>query len=243
MSEHDESGRIRTDQDGSDHTRSHQITRFGMLAKAFLTLPALFCTFEGSNVDLAGHAYATEAWDATFLIDLDGQDGGEQKSVTFRVHPDWAPEGAKRFQDMVQAKDVLTQARFFRVVPKFMVQFGIPPDPTVASKWNNMNIPDDPVTQSNTRGMVTFATSGPNTRTTQLFINFNDNSFLDSQGFSPFAEVIEGMDVVDAIQSKYREEPDQGQIQSQGNTYLKSQFPELSFVSGVSSSYLSSPTA
>eukprot|EP00931_Biecheleriopsis_adriatica_P101636 TRINITY_DN76733_c0_g1_i1.p1 TRINITY_DN76733_c0_g1~~TRINITY_DN76733_c0_g1_i1.p1 ORF type:complete len:217 (+),score=38.81 TRINITY_DN76733_c0_g1_i1:111-761(+) len=210
-----------------------------MLRTALLTLSALLNTFEGSDVDIAGQSYATSPWEATFEVDLDGQDGGEQKAFTVRIHPDWAPEGAKRFQDMLQAKDVLHEARFFRVVPNFMVQFGIPPNPTVASHWHDMNIPDDKVTQSNKRGMMTFATAGPNTRTTQLFINFKDNSFLDSQGFSPFAEVIDGMDVVDAIQSKYRERPNQGLIQSKGNDYLKSQFPELSFVSGISSAFLS----
>merc|ERR1719476_901707 len=114
-----------------------------------------------------------------------------------------------------------------------MVQFGIPGDPHVAAEWRAKQIKDDPVTQHNTRGMMTFATAGPNTRTSQLFINFKDNSFLDGQGFSPFAEVVSGMDVVDKIQSKYGEQPDQGQIQSEGNAYLEKDFPDLSFVSSV----------
>eukprot|EP00440_Ansanella_granifera_P064658 gb/GFBE01070106.1/.p1 GENE.gb/GFBE01070106.1/~~gb/GFBE01070106.1/.p1 ORF type:complete len:129 (+),score=39.09 gb/GFBE01070106.1/:1-387(+) len=120
-----------------------------------------------------------------------------------------------------------------------MVQFGIPGEPQVASEWQNKNIPDDPVLKSNKAGYMTYATAGPGTRTSQMFINFKDNSFLDSQGFAPFAEVLDpGMDVVNKIQSKYGESPNQGLIQSQGNQYLKSKFPELSFVSGVTSSFL-----
>merc|ERR1712217_921650 len=105
------------------------------------------------------------------------------------VHPEWAPEGAKRFQDLLEA-GALNDARFFRVVPNFMVQFGIPGKPEVAKKWRAMPIKDDSVKQSNKRGYMTFATAGPNTRTSQLFINYKDNHFLDRQGFAPFAEVI-----------------------------------------------------
>merc|ERR1712039_565133 len=115
-----------------------------------------------------------------------------------------------------------------------MVQFGIPGKPDVAAAWEAKTIKDDPVTQSNKRGYMTFATAGPNTRTSQLFINYKDNHFLDRQGFAPFAEGIQGMDVVDKIQSKYREQPNQGQIQSRGNEYLQSAFPDMSFVSTVS---------
>ncbi|CAK0788612.1 unnamed protein product, partial [Prorocentrum cordatum] len=111
------------------------------------------------------------------------------------------------------ASDVFTQARFFRVVPNFMVQFGIPADPKVAKVWRSKQIPDDAHQQSNLRRTMTFATAGPNTRTSQLFINFKDNVFLDRQGFTPFGLVVDGMDVVDRIQSKYREQPNQGEIQ------------------------------
>merc|ERR1719235_1866579 len=122
--------------------------------------------------------------------------------------------------------NILTEARFFRVVPGFMVQFGIPGKPAVAREWKDKDIPDDPVKEHNTRGRMTFATAGPGTRTTQMFINYGDNEFLDGQGFSPFAEVLgNGMDVVDKIQSKYQEQPDQGEIQEHGNTYLKEHFP------------------
>jgi len=185
--------------------------------------------------------FATEPWEATLKVHLDGNAKGKEESFTIRVHPEWAPEGAKRFQEIVQS-GILDDSRFFRVVPGFMVQFGIPGLPKEAAKWERKRIKDDPVTQSNTRGMMTFATSGPNTRTTQMFINFGNNDFLDKQGFAPFAEVIDdGMQVVQKIQSKYKEKPNQGKIQHHGNKYLLKHFPQLSFVSHVDSSLASPP--
>merc|ERR1719272_1112668 len=185
-------------------------------------------------------AYATKPWEATFSVHLDGKEGGHEESFTVRVHPEWAPEGAKRFQDMLSA-GILDEARFFRVVPGFMVQFGIAPSPKVASKWEHRKIQDDPVKQSNKRGMMTFATSGPNTRTTQMFINYANNDFLDKQNFAPFAEVVgDGMKVVERIQSKYKEKPNQSKIQHHGNKYLKKHFPELSFVGHVASTLAAS---
>lgn len=179
------------------------------------------------------HAASTgAAWDASFAVVLDGKPGGAQDTFTVRVHPEWAPEGAKRFRELLEAK-ALEGARFFRVVPDFMVQFGIPGDPEVAKVWRSRSITDDPVKQSNKRGTVTFATSGKNARTSQIFINYANNGFLDGQGFSPFAEVVQGMDVVDQIESKYREKPDQGQIQTNGNAYLAQSFPDLSFISSL----------
>ena len=126
--------------------------------------------------------------------------------------------------------------RFFRVLSGFMAQFGIHGDPKVSAVWQSRNIPDDPVRQSNTRGMVTFATAGPNTRTTQVFINYANNGMLDGQGFAPFGQVVEGMEVVDHLFAGYGEGaprgrgPDQGRIQAQGNNYLKHDFPKLDFV-------------
>lgn len=144
------------------------------------------------------------------------------------VHRDWAPRGAQRFYELVEAK-FYDQCRFFRVVPDFMVQFGINGDPNVQDKWKK-NLVDDPVKQSNKRGYMTFATAGEHSRTTQVFINFKNNDFLDSQGFAPFAEVIEGMENVDAIYSGYLERPDQGAIQAEGNNYLERSFPKLDYV-------------
>ena len=145
---------------------------------------------------------------------------------TVEVHREWAPFGADRFYNLVRA-GFFTNAGFFRVVPNFMVQFGLNANPAVNSAWRNANLRDDPVTQSNKRSYITFATAGPNTRTTQLFINFKDNAFLDSQGFAPFGMVVDGMDVIDKINSQYGESPDQGRIQAEGDAYLSKTFPNL----------------
>ena len=142
------------------------------------------------------------------------------------VHKEWAPQGADRFYNLVRG-GYFTNAAFFRVVPNFMVQFGLNANPAVNAAWRNANLRDDAVKQSNKRGYITFATAGPNTRTTQLFINFKDNGFLDSQGFAPFGEVVEGMDVVDKINSQYGETPDQGAITSQGDAYISKNFPNI----------------
>ena len=135
-----------------------------------------------------------------------------------------------RFYNLVK-NGFYDDTRFFRVVPNFMVQFGINGDPAIASAWQTANLKDDPGgKQSNKKGYVTFATRGKDTRTTQVFINFKDNGFLDAKGFTPFGEVTTGMDVVEKITDQYGEKPNQGSIQSQGNAYLKAQFPKLDYV-------------
>jgi peptidyl-prolyl cis-trans isomerase A (cyclophilin A) len=146
------------------------------------------------------------------------------------VHRDWAPLGADRFYNLVR-NGFFTDAGFFRVVPNFMVQFGLNANPAVNGAWQKANITDDRVTQSNKRGYITFATAGPNTRTTQLFINLADNSSsLDSTGFAPFGRVIEGMNVVQNLYSGYGQTPQQNLIQTQGNAYLESKFPKLDYI-------------
>jgi peptidyl-prolyl cis-trans isomerase A (cyclophilin A) len=149
--------------------------------------------------------------------------GGE---IHISVNRSWAPRGADRFYNLVSS-GYLTEISWFRVVPGFVAQAGMHGNPQIHKRWSDARIEDDPVVESNTRGMVTFATSGPNSRSNQFFINFGDNKSLDGQGFAPFGRVVEGMDVVDAIESKYGQSPKQGQIQSAGAAYLCSQFPDL----------------
>lgn len=146
------------------------------------------------------------------------------------MHRSWAPNGADRFRALVDAH-FYDDARFFRVISGFVAQFGINGTPATNAMWDTKTITDDPVTQSNTRGSLTFAqTSDPNSRTTQLFVNLVDNSFLDSMGFAPFATVTSGMDVVDKLDAEYGESPDQTTITAQGNPYLAASFPNLDFI-------------
>jgi peptidyl-prolyl cis-trans isomerase A (cyclophilin A) len=157
-------------------------------------------------------------------------------NFTVDVTRAWAPVGADRFYNLVK-NGFYDGARFFRVLPGFVVQFGIPADPGVARTWRSARIVDDPVSQSNVPASVTFATAGPNSRTTQVFINLADNANLDDMGFAPFGRVSEGMDVVGQLHSGYGEGaphgrgPDQGRIQSEGNVYLEKDFPKLDHIS------------
>lgn len=151
---------------------------------------------------------------------------GDFTVVCFR---DWAPRGVDRFYSLVKA-GFFDETRFFRVVPNFVVQWGLPADPKVARAWEPARLQDDPVKQTNVRGMLSFAKSGPNTRTTQIFVNLKDNTGLDGQGFPPFAKVIEGMDVIEKLTAEYGEQPNQGRLQAEGNEYLKKEFPNLDFV-------------
>ena len=151
------------------------------------------------------------------------------------VNRSWAPLGADRFYTLVKS-GFYDGARFFRVLPGFVVQFGIAADPAVSARWRNANLPDDPVSQSNRPGTITFATGGPNTRTTQVFINLADNARLDSSGFSPFGSVTQGMDVVAQLYSGYGEGapngsgPAQPQAEAEGNAYLEREFPKLDYI-------------
>jgi len=142
------------------------------------------------------------------------------------VHRAWAPNGADRFYNLVRY-GYFTNAAFFRVVPGFVVQFGLSADPAVNKVWKDAKIQDDPVIQSNKRGNLVFASAGPNTRTTQLFINFADNARLDGMGFAPFGSVVDGMTVVDKIFPAYGESPRQDLIQDQGDAYLKANFRDI----------------
>jgi peptidyl-prolyl cis-trans isomerase A (cyclophilin A) len=143
------------------------------------------------------------------------------------VHRDWAPLGADRFYNLVR-NGFFTNSPFFRVVPGFIVQFGLNANPAVNKVWEHAAVKDDPVMGSNSRGTLVFATAGPNTRTTQLFINFGNNAGLDRQGFAPFGTVVEGMDtVVDKIYAGYGERPDQQKIIEEGDAYISKDFPMI----------------
>lgn len=164
----------------------------------------------------------------TFRVKLETTQG----DVILEVHPEWAPKGAARFKELVQA-GYYDGCRYFRVIDGFMAQIGIHGDPKVTEAWSEKRIADDPVRKSNRRGFVTFATAGPGTRTTQIFFNFKDNTFLDELGFAPFAQVVEGMAAIDKLHSGYGEGapggngPDQGRLRREGNAYLDKSFPKL----------------
>lgn len=154
---------------------------------------------------------------------------------TLEVQRDWAPIGADRFYNLVR-EGFYDGARFFRVIDGFVAQFGISGDPELSEIWREATIADDPPNEKNTRGRITFANAGANTRTVQLFINLGDNLNLDLQGFPPFGAVVEGMGVVQSLYSEYGEGPprgrgpNQGRIQSEGNRYLERDFPQLDYV-------------
>jgi peptidyl-prolyl cis-trans isomerase A (cyclophilin A) len=151
-----------------------------------------------------------------------------QGPFVVEVHRDWAPLGAARFEELVKDK-FYDGARFFRVVPNFIIQFGIAADPRMTKKWDKPMKDDTPL-RTNSYKSVAFATAGPETRTTQVFINLRSNQVLDKQGFVPFATVIEGMEVVEKLYSGYGEQPDQQRIERQGNTYLNNNFPKLDYI-------------
>jgi peptidyl-prolyl cis-trans isomerase A (cyclophilin A) len=192
-----------------------------------LAAPAL-----GQSSNLANPAALTEQAPPIYKARFDTSKG----SFEVEVHRDWAPNGADRFYNLVK-NGFFDNARFFRVISGFMVQFGINGDPKLSAVWREARIKDDPVTKSNARGAITFATAGPDTRTSQVFINYADNTRLDTQGFAPFGIVTgNGMDVVDKLYSGYGEGaprgngPEQGRVQSEGNAYLTKAFPNLDYI-------------
>ena len=203
---------------------------------AIASLAALFfiagCSSEKSEIkpaeekktEAAKEAEPAKPAEKVIMVKLETSKG----NVMVEVHPDWAPIGAKQFLDLVNDK-FFDGARFFRVVPNFVVQFGIAADPAKHKKWSKA-IKDDPVLRTNSTGTIAFATSGPNTRTSQLFVNLRSNQMLDSQGFAPFARVTEGMALIDGVWAAYGERPEQDKIERLGNKYLDAEFPKLDFV-------------
>jgi peptidyl-prolyl cis-trans isomerase A (cyclophilin A) len=205
-------------------------TRRSILRLALL-LASLSAPAFAQAPDLSNPAALVEQAPASYKVRFDTSKG----SFVIQVNRAWAPHGADRFYNLIK-HGFYDNVRFFRVISDFMVQFGINGDPQVSARWREANIPDDPVKTSNKRGMITFATAGPNTRTTQVFINFGDNSQLDGMGFAPFGQIVSGMDVVDRINAEYGEGaprgrgPEQGRLQMEGNAYLAQSFPRMDYV-------------
>jgi len=189
---------------------------------------------DGHNPALLDPSLAAEKAPTDYQVEFVTSKG----NFVVAVHRDWAPLGADRFYNLVKC-DFYDSVRFFRAIDGFMVQFGISGYPEVNTVWRQARIKDDPVKESNKKGRITFATSGKDSRTTQVFINFGDNQNLDGMGFAPFGEVVSGMDVVSSLYTGYGEGqprgrgPDQGMLQSRGNVYLDVQYPKLDSVSDV----------
>jgi peptidyl-prolyl cis-trans isomerase A (cyclophilin A) len=202
------------------------------LAAAFILAAMTGCSSpEPTKKEAAAPAKPEKAPDV-FQVNLDTSKG----PVVIEVHRDWAPIGADHFYTLVKT-GFYDGDRFFRIVRNFVVQFGINGDPKVNRLWANANLPDDPVKQHNVRGTISYATSGPNTRSTQVFINLKDNgASLDGSGFAPFGKVTTGMDIVDSFYNSYGDMPPRGQgpdpsqIEVQGNEYLTSRFPRLDYI-------------
>ena len=182
------------------------------------------------NPALLDPALAKEKAPDLFRVKMETTAG----DFVIEVHREWAPRGADRFYNLVEI-GYFDDVAFFRVLEGFMAQAGFNGDPAVSRAWLNSRIKDDPVTRSNTVGMVSFASAGPNSRTTQIFINYGNNIRLDRMGFAPFAKVRE-MQVAESLYAGYGEGaprgkgPNQGRMQAQGNSYLKSDFPELDYI-------------
>ena len=198
-----------------------------LLITAALTMTAALCVAQGNKAgsgkaSLSDPAKLKEKAPEKYKAQFETTKG----TFVVEVTRAWSPNGADRFYNLVK-NGYYDGNKFFRVVPGFVVQWGIHGDPKISAAWRDAKFPDDAVKSSNKRGTITFATAGPNTRTTQLFINFADNSRLDAMGFSPFGQVTKGMEVVDKINAEYGQSADQGEIQMQGNAYLEKQFPKM----------------
>jgi peptidyl-prolyl cis-trans isomerase A (cyclophilin A) len=146
--------------------------------------------------------------------------------IVVKVVREWAPKGADRFHALVKS-GAYDDTRFYRVLPKFIAQWGFSGDPKVTAKWRDLPIKDDPVKKKNVRGTLSFAKGGPDTRTLNVFINLKDNATLDKDGFAPFGEVVEGMEFADQLHSGYGNSPQQPKIIEQGNAYLDKSFEKL----------------
>lgn len=197
-----------------------------VLTAAALAVAMMAPSAAAAQASLKNPASLSEVAPAIYKVRLDTSAG----PVVIEVHRDWAPLGADRFYNLVK-HGFYDGVRFFRVIPGFMAQGGMNGDPAIQTVWGRANYPDDPVKRSNTRGFVTFAkTSAPNSRSTQIFINYGDNSSLDAQGFAPFGQVLSGMEFVDKFYTYGRDVPDQALITRDGLAYLQRDYPLLDFI-------------
>jgi peptidyl-prolyl cis-trans isomerase A (cyclophilin A) len=189
-----------------------------LLLLSVVALMAAACPDKSPPVNVAAAGPAPDSFSVTFET--------SRGPFVVQVNRAWAPKGADRFYALV-GQNFFDDSRFFRVVPGFVVQFGLTGDPKLNVPWDSVRITDDSVRQSNVRGTLSFATEGPNTRSHQVFINLGDNARLDAMGFAPIGRVIHGMEVVDSLYGGYGESPDQQYIQTLGNSYLDRVFPKL----------------
>lgn len=209
----------------------HSLARRSFAAAAAVLLTACGSEPRPAASDVGLPPAATAEAPATFKVRFETSKG----TFVLEAHRAWAPRGVDRLYQLVKS-GFFDNTRFFRAVTGFMVQFGVHGDPAVNAAWENLAIRDDSVTQSNTRGRMSFAMAGPGTRTTQVFVNLVDNRSLDGMGFSPVGEVIEGMAVVDSLYAGYGDGPpmgfgpDQMRIMREGNAYLEKDFPKLDFI-------------
>lgn len=197
------------------------------ISSLFVLLCVSACVAQGTQRSgpLFNPAALTEQAPATFQAAFDTSKG----RFVVEVHRDWAPIGADRFYNLVK-NGFFDDVRFFRVIGGQLAQFGMHGDPAVQRAWRDAVVQDDPVRHGNERGTISFASRGPNTRTTQLFINLRDNRAYDRLGFAPFAEVVSGMDVVDGLYAGDEERPEQPLIDEEGNSYLTREFPNLDYI-------------
>ncbi len=198
---------------------------------ALALVPLLAPPAAAQAPSLSNPASLAETAPELYYVRLDTSKG----AVILEIHRAWAPEGADRFYNLVKY-GFYDDARFFRVLSGFVAQFGLSGDPKLNAAWGAARIPDDPVKEANRRGTITFAMAGPNTRTTQVFINIGSNTPLDGKGFAPFGKVISGMKTVDMFHDKYGEGapkgigPDQARIRTEGTAYLLTEFPALDYI-------------
>jgi peptidyl-prolyl cis-trans isomerase A (cyclophilin A) len=263
MSEKDDMGAnnlVETAQDDSSSVSRHKLSMLQKGRRAFVrTASTVFAGATSStflwpflrnrrvsrkSLFIASAIEATENATPGNVVELTvsniAGDPSQSGSIQIQLYPSWAPIGVQRFEDLID-NGFYNNCRFFRVIPGFIVQTGINGNPAVMSQWRTKNIPDDPVKVSNAKGTVVFATAGPNSRTTQFFINTNPdgNGFLDKQGFAPIGKVISGMDLVYQLYGGYGEGapsgkgPNQARIQLQGNSYLENEYPKLSYIAST----------